>query len=97
MKITPAFDRIAVKLVERRQVGSIVLPEIAQKDRAVIAEVVGVGGGKLKDDGSLRRMTYAVGQKVLINRFKGITVPESEDCPELIILEEEDVLGVVTE
>ena len=56
-------------------------------------EVLAVGNGKILDDGKVRPMAVKVGDKVLFGKYAGQTVKVEGD--ELLVMREEDIMGVV--
>lgn len=93
-KVTPLADRILVKRLEESEgkVGSLYIPDTA-KEKPQQAEVVAVGPGKTKDDGSRIAMEVKIGDKVLIGKYAGTEV--KLDGVEHLILREDDVLAIV--
>jgi len=55
--------------------------------------VMSVGKGKLTDEGELVPLDVKVGDRVLFGKYSGQTVRLSGD--ELLVMREEDILGVV--
>lgn len=94
MKVNPIRDRILVKPLENDTVtaSGIVIPDNAQ-EKPMQGEVLGVGGGKVTDDGNIIPMTIKIGDKILYGKFSGQTVKIQNK--EHIILKEDDVLAIV--
>lgn len=91
--IKPLNDRILVKRSKRQtSKGGIILPDSAQ-EKPKEGEVIAVGPGKRNDEGILTPMTIKVGDRVLFTSYAGTEVKSEED-QELLILREEDVLGI---
>ncbi len=94
MKIRPLHDRVIVKRVEaeRTTASGIVIPDTAgeKPDQGV---VVAVGTGKIMEDGSVRPMALKAGDRVLFGKYSGQAVKVDGD--ELLVMREEDVMGVV--
>jgi chaperonin GroES len=87
-------DRIIVKRVEEetKTAGGIFIPETA-KEKPQQGEVVAVGKGKVKEDGTVIPMDVKVGDKVLFGKYAGTEVKlEGEDY---LIMREDDILGVL--
>ncbi len=95
MSIRPLQDRILVKRLDAQEVnkGGIIIPDSA-KEKPMEAEVVAVGPGKLKEDGSRQPVDVKAGDKVLFGKYSGTEVKVEDD--EYLILREEDILGVVS-
>lgn len=94
MKIRPLHDRVIVKRVEEETTtpGGIVLPgSAAEKPSQGI--VLAVGTGKPLDNGSVRAMQVNVGDKVLFGKYAGNEV--KIDGEEIIVMREEDIMGVL--
>ncbi len=93
-KIRPLGDRILVRRVEEAETmqGGIIIPDTA-KEKPTQGEIIAVGPGKKKNDGSLVPMDVAKGDKVLMSKYAGTEV--KIDGEEYLILREDDVLGVL--
>jgi chaperonin GroES len=94
MKIRPLHDRIIVKRLEeeRKTASGIVIPDTAA-EKPDQGEVVAVGNGKVLEDGKLRTLEVKVGDKVLFGKYSGQTVKVEGE--ELLVMREEDVMGVI--
>jgi chaperonin GroES len=95
MKVKPLGDRILIKQVEAEEktAGGIVIPDTA-KEKPQQAEVVAVGEGKKKEDGSVIPLSVKEGDRVLYGKYSGTEISiEGEDY---LIVKEEDILGIVT-
>ena len=94
MKIRPLHDRVIVKRIEeeRKSAGGIVIPDTAA-EKPDQGEVVAVGKGKKADDGKLIPVDLKVGDKVLFGKYSGQTVKVKGD--ELLVMREEDIMGVI--
>jgi chaperonin GroES len=94
MKIRPLHDRVIVKRVEaeRTTASGIVIPDSAG-EKPDQGEVLAVGSGKILDDGKVRPMALKVGDRVLFGKYSGQAVKVDGD--ELLVMREEDVMGVV--
>ncbi len=94
MKIKPIKDNIVVKRLdeEEKKIGSIIIPDSA-KEKPLTAEVVAVGSGRTLKDGKKVPLEVKVGDKVLVGKYSGSEVKLDGD--ELLILKEDEVLGVV--
>jgi chaperonin GroES len=95
MKIRPLHDRVIVKRIEeeRRTPGGIVIPENAA-EKPDQGEVLAIGTGKVMDDGKVRPLAVKVGDRVLFGKYSGSTVKMDGD--ELLVMREEDIMGVIT-
>jgi chaperonin GroES len=94
MKIRPLHDRIIVKRLdeERKTASGIVIPDTAA-EKPDQGEVKAVGSGKVLEDGKLRPLDVKVGDKVLFGKYSGQTVKVKGE--ELLVMREEDVMGIV--
>ncbi len=94
MKIRPLYDRVIVKRIEqqRKTASGIVIPDSAT-EKPEQGEVIAVGSGKLLQDGSVRGLELRVGDHILFGKYAGQTV--KIDGEELLVLREEDVMGVL--
>lgn len=94
MKIRPLHDRVIVKRMEeeRKTASGIVIPDSAA-EKPDQGEVIAIGTGKVLDDGSVRKLEVKVGDRVLFGKYSGQTVKVSGD--ELLVMREEDIMGVV--
>ena len=94
MKIRPLHDRVIVKRMEeeRKTASGIVIPDTAT-EKPDQGEVMAVGPGKRDDGGKLIPMDLKVGDRVLFGKYAGQSV--KVDGNELLVMREEDVMGVV--
>ncbi len=94
MKIRPLHDRVVVKRLEeeRKTASGIYIPDGAA-EKPDQGEVIAVGKGKVSDDGKVRALEVKVGDKVLFGKYSGQTVKVDGD--ELLVMREEDIMGVV--
>ena len=94
MKIRPLHDRVIVKRVEaeRTTASGIVIPDAAAEkpDQGLI---IAVGKGKILENGEVRALDVKVGDRVLFGKYSGQTV--KVDGEELLVMREEDLMGVV--
>ena len=94
MKIRPLHDRVIVKRVEAEEktASGIVLPGNAA-EKPDMGEVLATGTGKVLDSGEVRALQLKVGDKVIFGKYSGQAV--KVDGQELLVMREEDVMGVV--
>lgn len=94
MKIRPLHDRLIAKRIEaeRTTASGIVIPDSAG-EKPDQGEVLAVGNGKLLENGDVRKIDLKVGDRILFGKYAGQTV--KVDGQELLVLREEDVLGVI--
>lgn len=94
MKIRPLHDRVVVRRMEeeRTSAGGIVIPDSAT-EKPIQGEVIAVGKGKILDSGETRPLDVKEGDRVLFGKYSGTEVKiEGED---LLVMREEDIMGVV--
>jgi chaperonin GroES len=93
MNIRPLGDRVALKQIdaEEKTKSGIILTSTA-KEKPSIFEVVVVGNG-IQNDGTEVKMILKVGDKVVANKYSGLTVKVDED--ELVLLRQSDILAIV--
>ncbi len=93
-KIRPLGNRVLVERSKAQQSkGGILLPDSAQ-EKPKEGVVIAVGPGKSNDKGQMESMQLAVGDRVLFTNYAGTEV--SSDDRELLILSEEDILGILS-
>ena len=94
MALRPLHDRLLVKrLEEKEQVqGSIIIPDTA-KEKPQEAKVLAVGPGRITEDGKLQPLDIKVGDTVVFGKYAGTEV--KIDGEDLLIIREDDVLGVL--
>jgi len=87
-------DRVIIKRVEKEQTsaGGIVIPDSA-KEKPIRGEVIALGKGKILESGEVRPLDLKVGDIVLFGKYSGTEV--KIDDQELLVLREEDIVGVV--
>jgi len=94
MKIRPLHDRIIVKRLEEelKTASGIVIPDTAAEkpDQGVVKAI---GTGKVMEDGKVRPLDVKVGDKVLFGKYSGQSVKVQGD--ELLVMREEDIMGVI--
>ncbi len=96
MKIRPLHDRVIIRRMEeeRKSAGGIVIPDSAA-EKPVRGEVIAVGKGKILENGEVRTLAVKPGDRVLFGKYSGTEIKvEGED---LLVMREEDVIGVIEE
>ncbi|MBF0212515.1 MAG: co-chaperone GroES [Magnetococcales bacterium] len=90
----PLHDRILVKRVEQEEktAGGIILPDTA-KEKPVQGEVIAVGKGAIREDGTIRPLELRKGDRILFGKYGGTEVKMQGE--EFLILRESDVMGVL--
>ena len=92
--ITPLHDRVIVRRIdEGEQVrGGIIIPDTA-KEKPQEGEVVAVGAGKYKEDGTRQALDVKTGDRVLCGKYSGSEI--KIDGEELMIMREDEILGII--
>ena len=94
MAFRPLNDRVLVKraTAEQKTTSGLYIPESA-KEKPQEAEVIAVGPGSRKKDGTFAAMSVSVGDKVLFGKYSGDELKLEGE--EHIVLREKDILAVV--
>ena len=94
MKIRPLHDRVIVKRMEEERIsaGGIVIPDSAT-EKPVRGQVIAAGNGKILENGNVRPIAVKAGDKVLFGKYSGTEV--KVDGEELLVVREEDIMGVI--
>ncbi|MFZ8864597.1 MAG: co-chaperone GroES [Rickettsiales bacterium] len=92
--VKPLYDRVLVKRTESEQktAGGIILPDSAQ-EKPQEGEVVAVGKGTLKEDGTLVPLEIKAGDKILFAKWSGTEIKLNGE--ELLIMKESDILATI--
>ena len=95
MKFRPLADRVLVRRTDEEQTteGGIVLPGSAT-EKPSQGEVVAVGPGKTLDNGDSQAVAVKEGDLVVFGQYAGSNTVKI-DGDELVILNEQDILGVL--
>jgi chaperonin GroES len=95
LKIRPLGDRLVVEpeKVEEKTKGGIYLPETANQEKPVWGKVIAIGEGKIEDGGKRKPLDVKIGDKILFGKYAGTNFKLDEQ--ELLVLREDDVMGVV--
>ncbi len=93
MKIQPLGDRVILEVLEAEEVtkGGIVLPETA-KEKPQQGKVIAVGKGKVSDGKTIAPEVKS-GDVVLYGKYSGSELKIDER--DLLVIKEEDILGIV--
>ena len=94
MNIRPLHDRVILKRMEEETTspGGIVIPDSAA-EKPVRGEVIAAGKGKRLESGDIIPLDVKVGDKVLFGKYSGTEV--KLDGEELLVMREEDIMGVI--
>ena len=95
INLKPLNDNLIVKpLMQETQTSSgIFIPESGEKKPGQ-GEVIAVGPGLTKDDGSLKSMSVTVGDKILFRKYS----PDDFEVngEKVLVLSEKDVLAIIS-
>lgn len=91
-RIVPLGDKVVIKRqeAESKTAGGIVLPDSAQ-DKPQKGEVVAVGDGHVKRDGSRVALTVKEGDRVIFSSYAGDEIKVGDQ--EYLLLREGDILA----
>ncbi len=92
VKIVPLGDKVVVKRQEAETTtsGGIVLPDSAQ-DKPQRGEVIAVGDGHVKNDGTKLPLTVKEGDRVIFSAYGGDEIKIGDE--EYLLLRESDILA----
>jgi chaperonin GroES len=92
-RVKPLHDRIIVKRVEEEEKskGGIIIPDTA-KEKPQQGKVLAVGPGR-RTDGKVNPVDLKEGDTILFAKYAGTELRVGDD--DVLILREDDVLGVV--
>ncbi|HEX7177769.1 MAG TPA: co-chaperone GroES [Pyrinomonadaceae bacterium] len=92
--IRPLHDRVILRRIEEgEQVrGGIIIPDTA-KEKPQEGEVIAAGAGKYKEDGTRQELDVKPGDRVLFGKYSGSEI--KIDGEELLIMREDEILGVI--
>jgi len=91
---TPLHDLILVRRVEEGEIArcGIIIPDSA-KEKPQEGKVIAVGKGKSNDEGKIFPLDVKAGDSVLFGKYSGTEI--KIDGEEVLIMREEEVLGIV--
>ena len=92
--IKTLHDRVIVKRIEEgEQVrGGIIIPDSA-KEKPQEGEVIAVGEGKYREDGTRQVLDVKAGDRVLFGKYSSSEI--KIDGEELLIMREDEILGII--
>lgn len=94
MNIRPLHDRVVIERLEeeRTSAGGIVIPDSAT-EKPMRGKVLAIGPGKVSDSGNVVPLNVKAGDEVLFGKYSGTEV--KVDGKELVVMREDDIMGVV--
>ncbi len=94
-KFKPLGNRVLIRRSKAIATkGGILLPESAQ-EKPKQGEIIAAGPGAEDKNGKIQPLSVKVGDKVLFSSYAGTEV-KSNDDEELMILKEDEILGILT-
>jgi chaperonin GroES len=92
--VRPLHDRILVRRTaeETKTAGGIIIPDTA-KEKPQRGEIVAAGKGRVSDEGKVMPLEVKVGDKVLFGKYSGTELKLNGE--ELLMMREEDILGII--
>ncbi len=94
-QIQPLHDRVILKRIEdtnNQTAGGLFIPDSA-KEKPQEGEVIAVGEGKYKEDGTRQTLDVKAGDRVLFGKYSGSEI--KLDNEEFIIMREDEILGII--
>ncbi len=94
--IKPLHDRVILRRLDEnsdKTAGGLYIPETA-KEKPQEGEVIAVGEGKYKEDGSRQTLDVKEGDRVLFGKYSGSEI--KIDGEELLIMREDEILGIIS-
>ena len=94
MKFRPLHDRVLVRRLESesKTAGGIIIPDAA-KEKPMQGEVLAIGSGLRKEDGSIQPLDVQKGDIILFGKWSGTEITISGE--ELLVMKESDIMGVL--
>lgn len=94
--IKPLHDRVILRRIEdnvNQTAGGLFIPDSA-KEKPQEGEVIAVGEGKYKEDGSRQTLDVNAGDRVLFGKYSGSEI--KLDGEEFLIMREDEILGIIS-
>ena len=92
--IKPLHDRVIVRRIEEGDTtsGGIIIPDSA-KEKPQEGEIIAVGEGKYKEDGTRQALDVKEGDRILFGKYSGSEI--TLDHEELLMMREDEILGII--
>lgn len=93
--IKPLHDRVIIRRIEEsadKTAGGLFIPDTA-KEKPQEGEVIAVGAGKYKEDGTRQTPDVNAGDRVLFGKYSGSEI--KLDGEEFLIMREDEILGII--
>ena len=94
--ITPLHDRVILRRIEdtnNQTAGGLFIPDSA-KEKPQEGEVIAAGEGKYKEDGTRQPLDVKAGDRILFGKYTSSEI--KIDGEELLIMREDEILGIIT-
>jgi|SRR5438270_9416420 chaperonin GroES len=94
-KIRPLHDRVIIRRIEdnvNQTAGGLFIPDSA-KEKPQEGEVIAVGEGKYKEDGTRQTLDVKEGDRILFGKYSGSEI--KLDGEEFLIMREDEILGII--
>ena len=90
----PLHDRVLVRRIEDEPArrGAIIIPDSA-KEKPQEGKVIAVGKGRVSEAGKKTPLDVKAGDRVLFGKYSGSEIKLNGE--EILIMKEEDVLGIL--
>ncbi len=95
-KLEPLADRVIIKPAETEEVtkSGLIIPDTA-KEKPQAGEVIAIGPGIVKDDGTRVPLDTKTGDRVMYSRYAGTEI--KVDGEKLLIMHESDIIAIIGE
>jgi chaperonin GroES len=93
--IKPLHDRVIIRRIEEssnQTAGGLFIPDSA-KEKPQEGEVIAVGEGKYKEDGTRQTLDVKAGDRILFGKYSGSEI--KLDGEEFLIMREDEILGII--
>ena len=94
--IKPLHDRVILRRIEdnvNQTAGGLFIPDTA-KEKPQEGEVIAVGEGKYKEDGTRQTLDVKAGDRVLFGKYSGSEI--KLDGEEFLIMREDEILVIIS-
>src|SRR3954463_14212269 len=94
-KIKPLHDRVIIRRIEdnvNQTAGGLFIPDTA-KEKPQEGEVIAVGEGKYREDGTRQTLDVKAGDRVLFGKYSGSEIKLEGE--EYLIMREDEILGII--
>ena len=93
INVRPLHDRILVRRMteDQKTAGGLFIPDSA-KEKPQQGEIVATGNGRMTEEGKALPLEVKAGDKILFGKYAGTEL--KLDGEELLMMREEDVLGI---